>query len=185
MGHIFDVINLAREHKIYLILPAAFYTFCHHHFDIAMVFDGIPRSDLNKPSASLSAEDQRACLLGWQRLLEQQTQRSLFWLDPNKNAMLFKHCRTRTQCDRARRELLTDLWHPAPTFMALDPWDSDWEDGMCQTCVTAAMRSQEDGRGKIWNQLPSSFDLPQWSVLLKEEAWKEQSMQSRNLYLKL
>ena len=181
LGTFFDIINLAREHKIAVILPAVFYTYCRNHFDINMVFDGIPRNDQNELPARLSAEDQRACLLGWQRLLEEQSRKSFFWLDPNKNNTLFKHCRTRTQCDRARSELLTDLWHPVPKIMALDAWDNDWEDGMCHACVTAAMRSQEDGRGKIWSQLPSLFDLPQWLELLKEEAWNQQSLQGENL----
>lgn len=111
---------ISPKHGISLIFPAAYYTFCRYHFDIAKVFDGIPRYDPNEPPASLSAEGQRACLLGWQKLLDQQTQISFLWLDPNKNSSLFMYCRRRTQCDMARRDLLADLWHPAPKFMALD-----------------------------------------------------------------
>jgi len=169
LRQIFDIINLAREHKISLILPAAFYKYCRYRFT-QMVFDGIPRTDPNESPASLCAEDQRACLVGWQRLAAKSD-----FLDPNKNNTLFKHCRTRTACDQASREVLADLWHPAPKFMALNAWDSDWEDGMCRACVIVAMRSQEDDRGKIWNKLPSTFGLPPWSDLLNDKAWKEQS----------
>jgi hypothetical protein len=179
LGHLFDVINLAREHQITLILPAVFYMYCRYHFDIKMVFDGILRTDPEESPAKLSPEDRRACLIGWQRLLDEQTRISFLWLDPVKGATLFKSCRRQSRCEMARRELLIDLWHPATKFMPLDAWDSDWEDGMCQHCITAAMRSQEDGRGKIWNRLPSSFGLPPWPELLAEETRKEQSLQGR------
>jgi hypothetical protein len=115
-------------------LPATFYAYCRHHFDIAMVLDSIPRSDPPEPPACLSAEDQIwACWAG------KESSKSRPGC-PSSRSTLIKIPRFSNSSstvavapsgDMARRDLLTDLWHPTTLCMALDGWDSDSEDGMC------------------------------------------------------
>jgi hypothetical protein len=157
----FDVINLARETGFLAVLPTAFYHYCDVSLNIKGIFDGVERSDGSV--VILRPEDQRACMMGWQQLIETQARETFSWLNTST-----AFCYTQRQCNSARGIHFSNLSHPIPSCLALEPWDADWEEGLCQTCVAASKGLHNSGRLKMWNLLPSFFSLPPWEKLLED-----------------
>jgi hypothetical protein len=159
----FDVINLAKETGLLSIIPTAFYYYCEGHLNIKGVFDGIER--LDGSVAILRPEDQRACIMGWHQLVEAQARETFGWLNPDAHPLA---CVTQTRCNMARRSHFFNLFRFRSKCLALEPWDSGWEDELCHFCKTTSQNQHKRGRKKMWELLPSFFSLPEWEALLKD-----------------
>jgi hypothetical protein len=167
-GLYYDVIKLARNHNIPSILPLALY-FCVacEDFQPELILRGILRED--GTLATLSSDDQQACLTGYYNLIRAQAAETFTWLEPNQNAALFRQCYTPKTCARTRAKLLQGLWHPWPRCIALGSWDDEWGNDMCKICTSQAITHHNIGRKKIWEKLPSLFGLPIWDELTKHQ----------------
>lgn len=159
-GVLYDIIILARENGVLSVLPAAYHRALISS-DRAQLFDGIPRGD--GTTASLAPVDQRRYVLGRERLLKQQFRPgyTLGWLrtwnfDPDD-------CSDFIRCIRAREEMFRmylDDGH-LRTLGLLSLTKSK----LCPTCKVNASESMIAGRKKLWEELPSFFDLPPWNEL--------------------
>jgi hypothetical protein len=159
----FDVINLARETNTFSILPAAFLMVCNS-FDIDEILDGIERED---GVSLLSIHDQKVILRGWHKLIQIQFEETFQWMTLKSRNACFVNCR---KCSKARRDILDQEFdRSTPSCRALDAWDSSWEmDETCESCDGVCKGKHDLGRAKIWDKLPSIFDLPPWDKLLNE-----------------
>jgi hypothetical protein len=150
----FSAIELAHQFNISQILPWAFYGCCYY-----LTFKQIcqPESPLRP---SLSREDVQTCLVGWQKLVEQQARDTFAWLNSACTSEKSDVC-------NAARKKLRQHFAPLPACKALDPWQP-WQQGLCKECAADAKVSHEAGRKKIWDKLPLFFGLPSWAQLLRE-----------------
>jgi hypothetical protein len=112
----------------------------------------------------MTTDDQIICILGKDKLIQEQAVKTLGWLKPDSDGAV--DCTTRNRCTDARRELFQKIWYPSPTCVALKPWKIQWGVGMCDDCVAASVQKHAAGREKIWSMLPSIFELPLWEDLL-------------------
>ncbi|KIM83562.1 hypothetical protein PILCRDRAFT_429401 [Piloderma croceum F 1598] len=77
-GAHFSVANLAREVGLTSILPAALYFVCEV-YSFVEILEGIRRDD--GQHVILSADNQKACLRGRERLIEAQHSQTFKWMD--------------------------------------------------------------------------------------------------------
>ncbi|KAG6820040.1 hypothetical protein H0H93_006177 [Arthromyces matolae] len=53
---------------------------------------------------------------------------------------------------------------------ALEPWQSEWDTTLCQTCLRYGKRKHAEGRVFIWNLLPKLFGLGSWADVFDMES---------------
>ena len=159
-GKAADVIRLAHETNIYSILPAVLYDCCKD-YTYEELLTGRHRPDGS--IATLTYDDQKLCILGKEKLIRKQAVETFSWLKPDRATAV--DC-TRDQCAQARKGLFQEMWYPTPSCGALKTWKTRWEIGMCENCAAASMQKHTVGREKIWNLLPSIFQLPPWEELM-------------------
>lgn len=160
-GIILDYINLAHELDLPSALPVAYYSCCRSG-DVETIMDGCTRHDGSV--VTLSYSDQRICIMGRENLLKAQLESTFAWLRGGADTP----CLTAVSCSNARKSLLCDIFLPVPPSIALDEWQSNWETGMCLSCIRTARVAHENGRKKAWDTLPAFFGLPVWKDLLRE-----------------
>ena len=155
-----EIISLARASdtpKLDHIMPAAFYCCCRT-CEIREVFGDFGDQDIN-----FSKDDQKAFILGWDSLVGKQAEETFSWLS-EENTSIFLPCKSKKTCIVAKRTLQRQLFLPRSTCIALDPWQPDWERNLCSDCIFLAKKSHEEGRQRIWNELPIFFGLPGWEA---------------------
>lgn len=151
-GIVIDVINLARECGLFRILPAAFARCCMY-YTATDLLRGKTRPDGS--TANLSAEDRAICIIGRDRLIKLQTEH-FGWL---KN-----ECDDR-QCSRRRTSYLHKNWFEKASCIPFKQWAPAWDSKLCEDCKDSGKAAVAIGRQKIWDQLPSIFELPPWEDL--------------------
>ncbi|KAJ7169069.1 hypothetical protein C8R43DRAFT_916546 [Mycena crocata] len=162
-GVFYDIITLARENNIFTILPCAYYRAISHH-DWNLLLDGIPRGD--GTHASLSPTDLKIYILGREKILQAQYGHgnTLGWLQ-SWNAPA--GCTTPVRCGEWRSRISAHLSHSQRLWGVSDPpvyWQTSLH-LLCMSCRRYAESSLTAGRIKMWETLPSFFDLPAWTEL--------------------
>lgn len=157
-----DITRLGRDNNLLSVVPSALFI-CSIDSEFDVIFDGLIGSDGIR--STLSLDDQRACILGWRRLIEMQREKTLAWMGPSP----ITNCTSPTRCSEKRSALRNVDQHlyPVPKFEALGPWDGTWTQGMCTVCEKNAKTSHQRGRKAVWNELPLVFGLAGWDELLK------------------
>ncbi|KAJ7502995.1 hypothetical protein B0H11DRAFT_613848 [Mycena galericulata] len=158
-GLSFDILTLAREHDILSVLPFAYYRVIYLS-DQAALFDGVSRGD--GTSATLAPIDVRKCVLGREGLVQSQwkTQHTAGWLKSQAS----DGCTRPQTCGLTRESYLSTmltsgalvtLWSPSAAALF----------NFCDVCKHRTEASISVGRKKMWDALPSFFDLPPWGEL--------------------
>ncbi|KAF7298005.1 BTB domain-containing protein [Mycena chlorophos] len=167
-GKTFDILNLAREHNIFSVLPLAYYTASsglRHYRNMGL--DGIIRAD--GTTSSLSPHDLQKCVMGVNALFRAQLKRgyTLSWVTISPEA-----CSNLPGCMKERSKLLQTLLSVEHTRVLLfnscesiKGWIESSLEHCCIACQTALLPQLAAGREKGWEDLPSFFDLPPWAEL--------------------
>ncbi|KAJ7729089.1 hypothetical protein DFH07DRAFT_850509 [Mycena maculata] len=163
-GILYDMLSLAREHSIMSVLPCAYYRAIL--YQPTLIFDGTPRGD--GTSTVLATIDQRRCVQGREKLIKAQFRVGYThaWVRDRERL----DCIDSEGCDTLRARLLDrfldtlSLWALCGPTVELDTTVKQ----LCHSCATYARESMESGRKKIWDELPSFFDLPPWSELTND-----------------
>jgi hypothetical protein len=165
------LIELAREVDVLWVLPTAFYELaCSFNkpsdFPDSLGVEIFHGAVYNGTSTRLSEQDQRSFLKGHVAHIRSGWDILEFLSYPTN----IESC---TSPDRCRIERLTvlgnnemegDLWLHIP----LAVWnEDDWYllGDLCTPCITALRKHHQDARQKLWNKLPSMYDLPSWDEL--------------------
>ncbi|KAF7326844.1 BTB domain-containing protein [Mycena venus] len=156
----FDVITLARENGLLTVLPCA-YLRAILYTNLEQLLDGFYRA--NKPLITLCFEEQRICISGQQKTIEAQwTHRDLWdWLNSDLCA---DSCTDKDSCVQKKKLLFRNLvlkGYPLVPFR-LGP---DHSLRLCVACQRHHANIIAQGRKKLWEDLPSFFDLPPWAEL--------------------
>lgn len=161
-----EIVRLARENGLPSVLPIALYCCCRC-YTAPELLKGVKGKDGNH--VALSSEDKETCIVANQRIIQAQAVTTFAWMNPSSTSgSLYKYCRSQTSCTSARMELLCQTFLPLPRSIALDLWEVEWENGMCDICVEAAKKSHCEGREEMWNDLPTFFNLSGWTELTRE-----------------
>jgi len=159
-GILFDIVNLALEQGIVSILPVAYYLCIQ---DIEDIFNGQKRDDGS--IATLPPAVQRVCILGREKILVEQADATLAWLD---NEEVSSECESPSDCAKACTNLVLWVWKPTPEpCRSLEKWAQIMKRGLCSACVDEAERIHEAGRQKMWDLMPLNFGFVGWDELKK------------------
>ncbi|KII91861.1 hypothetical protein PLICRDRAFT_105391 [Plicaturopsis crispa FD-325 SS-3] len=152
-------INLARETNTPSLLPAAFYMYCAYDFD-ARVIRGYHKRDPSLPA--ISTADRDLCISARAKLVRAQLADIHAWTGPD----LILACGD-TRC--IRRKVILSASAPLHCMVLARPrnWAATY--GFCADCARSAAESQVAGRRRIWDELPSFFDLPDWKTLIEAD----------------
>ncbi|KAJ6519075.1 hypothetical protein C8R45DRAFT_950164 [Mycena sanguinolenta] len=158
-GAYLDIIALASENNVLSALPCAYYR-AVHLYNPGILLDGVNRND--GTLASLSSLDLRRCILGRERLLSKQFQEgyTFGWTRESSH-----NCTNSEICcvvrERLSRAFSDRAFLDALTISSMDVLAPE----LCPACVQQATESLAAGRRKMWEELPTIFDLPPWSEL--------------------
>ncbi|KAK7052254.1 BTB domain-containing protein [Favolaschia claudopus] len=157
-GLIFDIVTLARANNLLTLLPCAYLRvvlFC----DLAWILDGVTKDDGSK--VTLSFQDQRACILGRQKLQQAQWEHEPFasWIRSSTPAA---GCKRPEFCTRRLGVIYEAVVHNG---MMLPPFLLVGYNILCTVCQPHHLRIMKDAREKMWQNLPTFFDLPPWADL--------------------
>ncbi|KZP29322.1 hypothetical protein FIBSPDRAFT_1038987 [Athelia psychrophila] len=155
-----DVANLAREQNLLSVLPYALHLCCYVRSDVTM--QGVQRKD--NTIAKLAPINERAVLAASHSILLLQSSTTFSWLTADGS----DECDTHQDCNNGRNQILRDSFFPLPIYTCLATWAREWEENMCGACVLKAQDFHAVGRQKYWDELPSTFGLPDWEELKKE-----------------
>ncbi|KAF8178639.1 hypothetical protein K438DRAFT_1604668 [Mycena galopus ATCC 62051] len=156
----FDIVTLARENNLFAILPYAYYRLAK---EPATLFEETQRPD--GTVCVLSSVDRTTCTLGHEKLLlaRWEPQNSLGWLI--EEAAPVPGCTSVSACRKRRAfDLASVLRSPAVYAMA-PSLVSHFQNMVCTACAELARTAMTAGRARMWEDLPSFFNLPPWSEL--------------------
>jgi hypothetical protein len=172
----FDIVALASENKILSALPCVYFHLINNfemvnitavcvHLSLIIsqsyLFDEIRRPD--GTVARLPSLDLQRCVMAREKLLAKQFQEgyTLGWA----RKWPFDDC-AKSRC-RTKRESIMNWYLEDSELAALDPPTriGGGFDQLCTVCTKHATESTIAGRKKVWEELPSFFDLPPWTEL--------------------
>lgn len=153
------LVNIIRENDLLVYLPPALYRcVAQDTGKYISIFHSIP--DTTKPI--LSIHDIQLCVQAYKNICYLQATETLSWLVPNETQ---PPCSSR-RCVAIRGKLFRLYLFPSPVCIPFVEWQAKWQThGLCDECATTSRKSHDEGRLKIWNQLPSVFELPDWEEL--------------------
>ncbi|KAJ6466861.1 hypothetical protein C8R45DRAFT_1020346 [Mycena sanguinolenta] len=155
-GLMFDMLTLARENNLFALLPCAYFriVFFHNQMEI---FDGIP-SKKDCPPVTLFIQDQRVCILAIQKISRAQWDHDGFarWMG---SATLSLNCTDENVCAVLKPRIFSKL---ARLRVSFAPISGKW---LCDSCMCQHREVMAETRKKMWEDLPSYFDLPPWDEL--------------------
>ena len=149
---------LARQSGLLSILPYTLYQCC-----VIYSYAGFKRG---WKKFSLPAQDQIACLEGYRNGLDVQADTTYAWLGDHGD--LSPSCLIQVACKMAKQRRIVKGFNVRPALVGLDLWEDWMPSGLCDSCKEYGRRKHEAGRAEFWEKLPSLFDLPPWTELMKE-----------------
>ncbi|KAJ6512854.1 hypothetical protein C8R45DRAFT_961571 [Mycena sanguinolenta] len=162
-GLLYDTITLAGENNLLSVLPCAYYRALVGSLP-ANIFDGIPRSD--DTIATLSPIHQRACNLGRTAILRAQwdSGNTFGWTEDPAEEI---GCTEPAACGNKkyaffRRHVVRGSLAPFCSVSYVDSLN------LCATCTEVVRGKMTAGRQRMWELLPTFFELPPWKELRDE-----------------
>ena len=163
---VIELIALFRETNTLECLPSTMYMCSRFSMSILLHGDA---------GVILSSEDQSACILGREKLIEAQEDLSysfVFKFNPSID------CETSSLCAKKSKHIMHVFHHKRhhlTNVFALQPCaDWSWMQGICPACVEHAQLQHELGRQAVWKLLPEIFGLGSWEEIEKaKQRWND------------
>lgn len=146
------MLSLIRETGTTSFLPTVLYR-CSAL--LPEILKGAKRADGSL--AILTSSDQQLCILGFQKLCQQHTKRTLEWIDPGMRCGSL-------DCLDQRLSLVARMGRRVQAIQFSQTWPGDgWSTRLCAPdCQYNARYAFEQGQLDAWGILPRIFDLPGW-----------------------
>ncbi|KAJ7196474.1 hypothetical protein GGX14DRAFT_672488 [Mycena pura] len=163
-GMMLDLLNLVYEYEIRSSVP----TLAFNCLDM-MSLEHLMKDETRRPDGScvhLAPHIKLTLAIAVERIANQQ-RTSFQWLDDD-TILPHPQCNSRTECTEQRQELYrTVMWGLEEYhYHCFDPWnDFDGTKGLCRKCNLVGEGTFKDTASKMWEFLPSFFQLPQWGDL--------------------
>ncbi|KAJ7778504.1 hypothetical protein B0H16DRAFT_1503779, partial [Mycena metata] len=146
------------EHNLLAVLPCALLRviLCH---PLERIFDGAHGNGGFNPTLSVS--DQQLCILASEKGVEAQwsQDRMWSWFSSDERS---QGCIAGNQCAVRKRRLFRQVVRQGVPFA---PFQMTSCSGLCPQCNALHLEILAEGRKKLWENLPSFFDLPPWDEL--------------------
>ncbi|KAJ7668644.1 hypothetical protein DFH06DRAFT_982852 [Mycena polygramma] len=155
-----DMLTLARENELLAILPCAYFRMIAYSLvSIHLCCMGKSRGQTEPPPSCL-----RRTVLGYARLTQARWKpdNTFGWL---VSSAVSEGCTNRSRCEERRQWILNTCL--LGTSVAIFPRVQSVEKSFCTACVKVVRTVTEVGSAKMWQDLPSFFDLPRWDELTK------------------
>lgn len=171
VGCAIAAIGLAYETQTLCILPAAYYRLCVMA-KLDEILDGCAYSD-SAAAVVLPPEHLKCYLRGRDAIVEAQIKEVYPWLDLHNPHNPVHDCSPDLSCREVAMQTYGCILVPIrPKIVALESSPPEFLDEamsvLCRSCRHDAFAAQAVGWRKVWDKLPSYFDLPEWDVLLKD-----------------
>lgn len=154
------VVNLARQTQTLSLLPAAFYVCCNdEHFVRAVIRNYT--ADEGGPASQLSPDDRNICISGRTEMIEKQTACNFPCLE--RMTVSDQRC-DQPECDYGKMFIAVRM--SASRLVALGRIGG-LATRLCGHCKAEVETEHQEGCLKMWDELPSFFNLPKWEELLK------------------
>ncbi|KDR78554.1 hypothetical protein GALMADRAFT_243974 [Galerina marginata CBS 339.88] len=154
-SEIVRIIPLARATTVHMVLPWAFYLCAH------ISVDDILANDV------LDWKDKALCLAGKEKLWEMQKVLTHSFLLDFKQA---PSCSTGCQARVPRSLKLNDIESLRINPHPLEEY-TDWKSlNVCIKCQQVTEALHKEGREKVWQKLPSLFQLGTWDDVCKDQS---------------
>ncbi|KAJ7043716.1 hypothetical protein C8F04DRAFT_1073072 [Mycena alexandri] len=155
-----EILTLARENDILSALPCAYY-FVASSYPQKDLFQGVSK-DGGDQRLSLASIDLQRCILGRQALLSTQNKPgyTFGWLPswvPSPKCNNPADCKIRRDAEICHRWTKSDVVRGFDYATPSRPF--------CPACTQQTSALIEAGKRKLWEDLPSFFDLPPWDEL--------------------
>ncbi|KAF7362277.1 BTB domain-containing protein [Mycena venus] len=152
-GVMYDMLTVARENNIQSALPCAYFRAVL--YGNKRLFDGVGQG------VYLTPVDQRRCILGREALLRVQAQDgyTFGWLHSADG-----NCTDPARCNTVTINILRKT--SLDLYVLSRP--SGGHSGRCPSCHQHRQDSWNAGRKRIWEELPSFFELRPWSELTND-----------------
>ncbi|PPQ99879.1 hypothetical protein CVT26_009325 [Gymnopilus dilepis] len=164
-GKEIDLLNLLIEFDIQPLLPAAYYI-CVQNLTLHQIFLGTPRPD--GTTSKLSHDSIQKLVLGREKISLFMWRHQIGWSDsatPLAPLWLPHQC---GGCQHDRAGAVLDLGSQGPNPRGALFHPNKLIPLFKRKCLDCSEKNAEryvQGRIRIWNDLPSSFDLPSWEEL--------------------
>ncbi|KAF8146888.1 hypothetical protein K438DRAFT_1868551 [Mycena galopus ATCC 62051] len=162
----FDMLELARENDIISALPVAYLRAISSGLDALL--DGLPSSD--EAVTSLAPIDLRRCIRGREHLIKAQflPGNTWGWVKMGLGSWDYEdECtQDRDKCTSVRNSIFVAVRLKDHTILRpLNKWPRGGPKELCNACRLRVNELTMAGRKKIWDNLPSFFNLPPWEEL--------------------
>ncbi|KAJ7083468.1 hypothetical protein C8R44DRAFT_992026 [Mycena epipterygia] len=147
-----DIILLAREFNLPSLLPLAFWLAATRIHLLA-----------NKNTSSLSDADRDAVIKAVEPVRIAHTNYLFGWLD--EDTVASPDCTHPSACSKNKLQNSLKRWKPPGLLMAF-AWQPGAAKGLCDACVAVGRKHHNEGKKRLWEELPSFFGLPPWDQLL-------------------
>ncbi|KAF5374142.1 hypothetical protein D9615_008824 [Tricholomella constricta] len=154
-----DILNLAREYKLHTILPSLYMElFTKYHLN--EIIAGVDRKD--GTSFHLPQDEKLVWAVGFSRYRAASMKHTFYWM----TNVPYEGCTSR-KCRNAARVVSHGVIYDFNDhiYPCLFDWNKEWEENLCESCVSAAKVEHEEELNKIWEAVPSFFGLPSWGDL--------------------
>ncbi|KZP32777.1 hypothetical protein FIBSPDRAFT_721844, partial [Athelia psychrophila] len=167
-GDSLAVVNILQENDLLLHLPISlFKCILLDHHDLLPIIT--PAHGTQQPI--LSYTDIQLCHKAHIKLMYFQATVVFSWVQPWEARPACGISACRTQCESLHREWFgsTEFSFNGPMVSSLGDWRDAWGNGLCEECDIHARQKFAEGQEKVFEMLPSMFDLPGWDEL--REKW--------------
>ncbi|KAF7972135.1 hypothetical protein HWV62_18866 [Athelia sp. TMB] len=165
-GDLLLLINIIRENELLVHLPMAFLKCITRDLkdpkDPAHMSLFFPSLGIQQPI--LAYKDIELCVKASRTILRLQITDLFSWTQT-----FYVHGCGSNVCAERRRQLALPLFNPNPNaehlFYTFNNWNSSWSTRFCQECDTYNRKKFAEAQQKLFDMLPSMFQLPEWDDL--------------------
>lgn len=149
-----DVLQLAMQCHIRTALPLAFYSCAK--MNVERLF-----------STNLARETLVLILKGKEKIMAQQWAYYMGWVEEHLRP---RDCSTSDACTQGKLMIVANLHKERMhEVVGFKEWDEmGWDVELCSACMSKGQKHYEAQMEKLWEALPSFFDLPKWDILVNE-----------------
>ncbi|KAF5336573.1 hypothetical protein D9611_006491 [Ephemerocybe angulata] len=176
-GLLIKIANLAHDSKLWTIRPTVYLWCCLIMDVVDSISHGLELADGTR--AHLSRDVQYLCLYGKQKL-DEAFRKCFTWVQRTGQT---RSCGHKKVCGNLAKNIIEECLAQGSIDLSLlfaeawniyDPEGTDpdlpFSKILCSSCFEAANTCANMGREKLWEELPSYFELPDWEELKRLDA---------------
>ncbi|KZP26088.1 hypothetical protein FIBSPDRAFT_733103, partial [Athelia psychrophila] len=167
-GDSLAMVNILRENDLLVHLPISlFVCILADHYNIFPITAPVHGSQ----QSILTHTDIQLCHKAHLKLMHLQATVAFSWVQPwqARSACITSTCIKQRKISHLQWFGSTESSFNGPMISLFNDWEDQWSNGLCEECSIRARWKFAEGQQKVFEMLPSMFDLPGWDEL--REKW--------------